>query len=192
LMPFITEAVWEALRAADGEVTGNDELLVTARWPAAGARDEGAEGEVEAVAELIRTIRNARLASAVPAGKRVALELLADEPERGERAEAARRYIQALARVEPFTVHAAGSISLPATGIVATPLGAAWLPLDDEQAAVGTPPDRVGREHLERGIARLEALLANRDFTSKAPAVVVDRERQRLRELEAELRQIGG
>ena len=192
LMPFITEAVWEALRAADGEVTGNDELLVTARWPAAGARDEGAEGEFEAVAELIRTIRNARLASAVPAGKRVALELLADEPELGERAEAARRYIQALARVEPFTVHAAGSISLPATGIVATPLGAAWLPLDDEQAAVGTPPDRVGREHLERGIARLEALLANRDFTSKAPAVVVDRERQRLRELEAELRQIGG
>ena len=63
---------------------------------------------------------------------------------------------------------------------------------DDEQAAVGTPPDRVEREHLERGIARLEALLANRDFTSKAPAVVVDRERQRLRELEAELRQIGG
>jgi len=45
---------------------------------------------------------------------------------------------------------------------------------------------------VRQSIARLEALLGNPDFTAKAPAEVVERERDRLRELEQALRQLGG
>ena len=48
------------------------------------------------------------------------------------------------------------------------------------------------QERLRQSIARLEGLLANADFTSKAPEAVVERERSRLREFEDALRQLGG
>ena len=62
----------------------------------------------------------------------------------------------------------------------------------EEPIAVGPEQRRVETERLEQSISRLRTLLANRDFTSKAPAAVVERERDRLRELEGELRQLGG
>ena len=56
VMPFVTEALWAALphRATDPG------LLIVARWPAAGERDEATEGQVEALIGLVGAIRNAR------------------------------------------------------------------------------------------------------------------------------------
>ena len=42
-------------------------------------------------------------------------------------------------------------------------------------------------ETLRRGVAGIEAKLANQDFLAKAPAAVVQRERQRLAQLQADL-----
>jgi len=190
IMPFITEAIWEALRTASGQVA-NDELLVTARWPQSGERDASAEKEFDALAHLVRAVRNARLESGVPAGKRVPLELLADGQQHAASVEGEARYVEALARVQPFTIHAPGRAMPPATGAIATLFGPAWFPSDDQG---DTGAQRRGNEQarLRQSIGRLEALLANADFTSKAPAAVVDRERSRLRELEDALRQLGG
>jgi valyl-tRNA synthetase len=46
--------------------------------------------------------------------------------------------------------------------------------------------------HLEAGIERLEKLLANGSFADRAPVEVVARERARLVELTAQLRQLRG
>jgi valyl-tRNA synthetase len=56
VMPFVTERLWSALphRAADPS------LLIVARWPIPGVRDEAVEDQVAAVIDLIRAIRNAR------------------------------------------------------------------------------------------------------------------------------------
>jgi valyl-tRNA synthetase len=74
-------------------------------------------------------------------------------------------------------------------GVVASSLGAAWYTADDEgpQAAARR---EAQAEHLRRGIERLRALLANPSFSSRAPGTVVERERARLAELEAQLRHL--
>ena len=190
IMPFITEAIWEALRTANGQVA-TDELLVTARWPQVGERDASAEKEFDALAHLVRAIRNARLESGVPAGKRVPLELLGDGPQQAARVQGEARYVEALARVQPFTIHPPGSATPPTTGAIATSFGPAWLQ-SDEQSDAGVQQRSNEQERLRQSIARLEGLLANADFTSKAPEAVVERERSRLREFEDALRQLGG
>ena len=64
-------------------------------------------------------------------------------------------------------------------------LGAAWM---ERQVAVDT-----GREaFLRQGIERLEALLANPRFVERAPAAVVQRERERLEELRSQLAGLTG
>ena len=65
VMPFVTEALWAAIphRASDPE------LLIVARWPGAGPRDEAIETEVEAVLGLIRGVRNARSEARLEPGR---------------------------------------------------------------------------------------------------------------------------
>jgi valyl-tRNA synthetase len=191
IMPFITEAIWESLRATDGAVTGDEELLIAARWPRDSGRDLEAEGEFDALAELIRSIRNARLTAGLPAGKRVPLELQAEDEPLAVRADRGRRYVEALARVQPMTIQAPGGSTAPATGVIPTPFGPAWLQSERPGGDTAVPRGN-DKERLEQAIARLKALLDNGEFTSKAPAAVVDHERSRLRELEGELRQLGG
>jgi len=73
-----------------------------------------------------------------------------------------------------------------------TPFGPAWLRSGEEEAGAATQHRQHEKERIEQSISRIQALLGNNDFTSKAPAEVVDRERNRLRELEGEMRQLGG
>jgi valyl-tRNA synthetase len=191
IMPFITEAIWESLRAADSDMTGPDELLVAARWPAPAERDEEAEREFGALQQTVRAVRNARLESGLPAGTRMPLELLADDAQAAVRAERDASSIEALARVRPFVVHAPGSTKPPTAGAIPTAYGPAWLRADESEGGAQRPRDGE-RERVQQSIARLKALLANTEFTAKAPAEVVERERKRLRELGEALRQLGG
>ncbi len=191
IMPLITEAIWDSLRAADPDVTGPGELLVAARWPSAGKRDRGADIEFGALQQTVRAVRNARLESGLPAGLRLPLELLADSVKAAARAEHEARSIEALARVRPLVVHAPGSTKPPDAGAIPTPFGPAWLQSDESDGDAQRP--RHGeRERLSQSIGRLTALLANGEFTGKAPAEVVERERARLGDLEEALRQLGG
>ena len=63
VMPFVTEALWAALphRATDPD------LLIVARWPGVGERDETAEAEIGALIDLVTEIRNARASAKLPA-----------------------------------------------------------------------------------------------------------------------------
>ena len=70
VMPFVTEALWQNLphRAADPD------LLIVARWPAPGERDERAESDVHALIELVggdpqRSRRGTRCSRHLAAGR---------------------------------------------------------------------------------------------------------------------------
>ena len=191
IMPFITEAIWESLRAADPDVTGPDELLVSARWPSPRERNQGAEAEFGALQQIVRAVRNARLESGVSAGTRTPLELLAQDERAMQRAQGEAPSIEALARVRPFTVLAPGSTKPPRAGAIPTPFGPAWLRTEEPDATAARLREGE-RARVAQSIARLKALLANSEFTGKAPAEVVERERARLGELEEALRQMGG
>jgi valyl-tRNA synthetase len=99
-------------------------------------------------------------------------------------------YLAALARVTPIEVRASGDDRDRPDRIASTAGAAAWIA---GGGVAGADPSRLAANeaHLRRGIERLEALLAG-DFARRAPAEVVERERARLADLQAELRLLTG
>ncbi len=179
VMPFITELLWEALphRATDPE------LLIVARWPGVGERDEAAEAEVGALVELVRAVRNARADAKLEPGAWLPLDVYV-EPELGHALEALRPAIERLARARPLRRHltredlhgtagAAGGLVViagPAEAVVGTGTAAA------DPAAAEADRARLEKElaDAERLLAAARARLANEAFTTKAPPAIVE------------------
>jgi valyl-tRNA synthetase len=191
LMPFVTEQAWSFLHEADPRATDGEPLLVSAAWHAGGRRDDASESAVDALVDLVRGLRHLRTETGVPAGEWRHLVVVAADDRAAATLEDGRRYLEALARGRPVEVLPAGSASARPAGVVTSSLGAAWYAADDEGPEAAARRDAQA-DHLRRGIERLRALLANSSFTERAPAAVVERERGRLAELEAQLRQLDG
>jgi len=196
VMPFVTEVLWAALPHRSDE----SPLLITARWPAPGERDEALESDVTEVLDLISAIRNARAEAGVDAGAwlpGVAIVPAADGTPESATAgvapvafEALRPAIERLARVRPLTVAVAGSAGQPVESALPVLAGRLQVILDlgGGRSSGSTTQDR-GR--LEREVADTEALLeaararlANPQFVERAPVAIVDRARARAAELE--------
>ncbi|HEX6128887.1 MAG TPA: valine--tRNA ligase [Candidatus Limnocylindria bacterium] len=190
LMPFVTEQAWSFLHEADPRATDGEPLLVSARWHAGGERNHDAEAAVGGLVELVRGLRNLRTETGMPPGEWRHLVVAAAEPHAQEVLATGGRYLEALARGRPVEVLPPGAAGDRPAGVVASPLGAAWYAADDS-GPEAVERRRAQAEHLRRGIDRLRALLANESFVARAPAEVVERERARLAELEAQLRQLG-
>jgi valyl-tRNA synthetase len=185
VMPFVTEEIWGVLPAASND---REELLMTTPWPAAGRRDPEAEAAFDALAEVVRAARTLRTEAGVPAGSVVALRVAPATAVAGEAIEAGRRWIEPLARVR---CEVAPSGAEAPERAAATALGAVWL--DADPAGGSAASGRADQaEDLRRNRDRLRALLADPAFTSKAPPAVVERERDRLADVEERLRQVGG
>ena len=189
VMPFVTEALWEALphRASDPE------LLIVARWPAPTGRDERTEAEVGAILDLVRGLRNARAESRVEAATWLPTEVVVP-PAMGPTFEALRPAVERLARARPLdrrlSREALGQGSGPTDGaltVIAGELEALAHRGADAADGSGRETERV---RLERDLAEARGWLdgarqrlANEAFTSKAPANVVEGARAREAEL---------
>jgi valyl-tRNA synthetase len=186
LMPFVTEEIWQALReAAPGAAA--QPLLIRAAWPTAAPRDADAEAAFDDLSALVRGVRNLRTEAATPAGSWVPLVVEPTDATAEAALESGAAYLEALARVRPIEVRGDGERP---TLVAASPLGAAWLGITDAAEPHGRERRATQLAELERNIERLRALLANEAFVARAPAAVVDRERERLAELEEERRQL--
>ena len=172
-MPFVTEAIWQYL-------PHRGEALIIARWPQAGAFDEEAEAHLAGFMELVRAIRNARSEYGVEPARRIAAIIVAGE--RASLLQAQAAALQFLARIDPqrleITVRLDDEPQKALTLVVGDytcylPL-AALVDLDKERARL-----RSEMEELAREIARVDKLLANSGFVTKAPAEVVQRERDK-------------
>jgi valyl-tRNA synthetase len=187
LMPFVTEEIWQALGEAAPDATDREALLIVAAWPRAGARDATAERAFEELASLVRGVRNLRTEAGIPAGAWVPLVVAPSDEAAAQAVSGANAYVESLARVRPISLRPDDGERPP---LVATsPLGAAWL----EAAPTDTAAtERRGAQlaEIERNIDRLRVLLANEAFVGRAPAEVVERERERLARLEEERRQL--
>ncbi|MEP6470158.1 MAG: class I tRNA ligase family protein, partial [Chloroflexota bacterium] len=190
IVPFVTEAIWEQLHGLDAGLTNGEPLLVSAAWPSAGERDEDSEAQMADLIELVRGVRNLRAEAKVPAGAWIPLLV---SPARGADSrglEAALRYLEPMARARPIQLRA-GEAPPPGASAIGSTFGAAWI--DTAAASGGADANREAREqHLRQGIGRLEALLADEQFAGRAPGAVVQRERDRLEELRAQLSSLTG
>ncbi|MCS7235584.1 MAG: valine--tRNA ligase [Armatimonadota bacterium] len=176
IMPFVTEAAWQAL-------PHEGESLMVAAWPQADPRwrDDGGEAQVARLQEVVREIRSLRADLRTPPQERVDVQLVAG-PERAS-LEAHRALVEFLARARVAFVEESQRPH-PAAGGVAGPVEV-WVPLDRAQADRLAQRAREELEEVERELERVRARLANPDFVQRAPAEVVEAERERLRQAEA-------
>ncbi len=175
VMPFITEALWQRLPNH-----APDALLAQATWPPSGAADDAAAlADFGAVQTLVTAIRTLRADYNVPPGQQIHVTLV-DASATIQRAVAAEAdSIRRLARVSQLDEHTgdvpAGARVVLADGtIVVVPLG--------DLVDIARECTRLRREldDLDRLIAAQEGKLANAQFVSRAPAVVVEKERDKL------------
>jgi valyl-tRNA synthetase len=181
-MPFITEELWQSLRERQRE--GKADSIMIAPYPTAdaGAFDADAEREMESVFEIVRSIRNARVESGVDPGKLIKAFIIAGESKPGLEAHA--EVIRTLARLHPLEIVSTAekvrlnrdeAKTLVLNGVeVVLPLEG-MIDTDAEKSRLQKESEAIKAE-----IGRIERLLTDVAFTKKAPAAVVDKERQKL------------
>jgi valyl-tRNA synthetase len=170
LMPFVTEEIYSYLpqRPADALVVHSfpevDDNLI----------DEGAEGEIGKAISLTRALRRWRQLAEVPVKQVLAARVDDEKP---------HDLVSRLAKVE-FSddggepMASVGGVELLETEGV------------DPKAVAARIDER--REKLRAEVKRGEGKLGNEGFVAKAPADVVDAEREKLAAYRAELEELGG
>ncbi|HTR98109.1 MAG TPA: class I tRNA ligase family protein, partial [Bacteroidota bacterium] len=182
VMPFVTEELWQALRARPAGAT-----IMRERIPAADPAliDTAVERQMAFVQGLIEAVRAIRSEMSIPPSADVTLTVTAGAAHPAGALRAYEGYMQRLARVTQVTIARAGERPpLAASAIVEgeelfVPL-AGLIDLDRERARLTKELERV--EGMLRGI---RAKLGSEAFTAKAPPDVVAREREKLASFEA-------
>ena len=160
---------------------GEDGLLAATLAPAAGAsaRDAEAEEQVGRAIAAVTALRGWRDRCEVRPGAVVPIRL----PDAGYEATGAT--IAALARVE-----LAGNGTEPVAGIAVPGGTIGVLPSPDVDLGAAERRLEGRRAELRGEIDRAERKLANDGFVAKAPAQVVDAERDKLARFKAELEEL--
>ena len=183
-MPFVSEELWQ-------NIPHDGETLALAAWPKAKRSwfDAEAERQVGFLQELVVSIRNLRVQAGLAPGRRVPVVLRGS----GEQLDAIERLspqIRTLARVDQLTLARDGS--RPAVAASAVVGGVeAFLPLEG-LIDVDSERSRLSREadKLLSDLENSRKKLRNQDFLSKARPEVVEKERQRLTQLEETLEKL--
>jgi len=179
LVPFVTEHLWDRIPWPEGEA--RPESLLIAPWPEAvpAFDDPEAERTMAAFQELVTTVRSLRKEYGVGEGAPVTLILAgADEPFR-QSLEGERGRLHQLARVAEMEFGETAGRGVGATAVlengteVFLPLEG-LVDLDRERERLGV---EIGR--LESQLEGVGRKLANESFVARAPAEVVEKERQK-------------
>jgi len=186
-MPFVTEAVWQALP----ETAREGPALIVGRWPVAEPAwiDEAVERQMAQLIALVQGIRAVRSEYSVEPSRRIAATFSAGSAEKFLASE--RDVLIALARLDQEQTIIVGATEplvqsasvVVGDAVVYLPL-AGMVDLEAERA-------RLGKElaSLESRIVASEERLGG-PFAARAPAGVVQREREKLEEMRAEAAQI--
>jgi valyl-tRNA synthetase len=178
-MPFITEEIWQRAAAIAG--LGGDTIMLQA-LPEASADNIDAEAmaDVEWLKGLILAVRNIRGEMNVPPGKSLDILLKNASAQDRQRLQDNQQFLTKLAKLSSVTVVEAGE---------ATPLSATQLmgeleilvpmaDLIDKTAELARLEKE--KQKLEKDVQRLQGKLSNEGFLAKAPANVVDKEKEKL------------
>ncbi len=187
LMPFLTEEIWRTLHAADDATT-----IQLSPWPAPAPsrRDAAAESQFAALVEIVTELRRFRSDHALPPSRKISVIAVAP-PARRALLTGALDGIRRLSGVDDWGFTDEVAIGGP-LGHVAVDGADLYVPLtglidlDEERARLQRELERARGE-----LARARGKLANDAFVSRAPADVVQAERDKLAEWNAVAERIG-
>ncbi len=182
-MPFITEEIWQAL-PHDGE------SIMISDWPeyCECLADAKVEQEMAGIMDAIKGIRNVRNEMNVPPSKKVKLYVVTKENTLFDEAGV---FFEKLAGASEIEVKA-DKTGLPENTVSVVTANAEFLLPMDELVDKEKEIERLTKEktRLEGEIKRVEGKLSNKGFTDKAPAAVVEEERQKGEKYKAMLEKI--
>ena len=191
MVPFITERLWETLgeivprRGLEQELPANS-LLTLAQWPESpsGWKNETLEAQINNVREIVTGLREVRARYQVTPSTKVPLQAKVTEKS-ADLIESCAGLICQMAGGESLEIITGGTRPRDAATCVIGEIEFLVLgvvDLEQEKAKLSKERDNlIGR------IAGTEKKLSNENFTSRAPAEVVEKERQNLESLRTQL-----
>ena len=179
LMPFITEEIWQTVAPLAGK---SGATIMLQPYPVADEKgvDSAANADIEWLKGVIVGVRNIRGEMNIPPGKALTLMLANGNEHDKARLDANTQFLKKLAKLDDIIWLAAGEEApVAATALVGElEILVPMADLIDKDAELA----RLGREveKLEKDVARIQGKLGNASFVDKAPAAVVEKEREKM------------
>jgi len=184
-MPFVTEEIWHILHPQDTSLT-------KAHWPKFPKQfvDKEAEKDMGTLVEIVSSIRNVRTHWNIDQAKKIDCLLSCPTKDKEQLVRANEQNIIALGKLNNLTIGT--QITKPkdsVAGVVESikffiPL-AGIIDVDKEKQRI-----KKQTEELTRATSSLAQRLKNKDFLKKAPKDVVEKEKNRLAELNTKLKEL--
>ena len=180
-MPFITEEIWQA-------IPNDSASIMIAKWPVYedSLNFSAEEKDFEKIMDAIKGIRNARAEKNVPPSRK-AVVYAATEHE--ELFRSCKAFFEKLASASDLQV--AADWSIDGAVQVVTNDARLFIPMED-LIDKDKELERLNREkaNCEKDIKMLSGKLSNEKFVSKAPANIVEQEREKLARAEEKMAKI--
>lgn len=179
LMPFITEEIWQKIKPLAG-ATGDTIML--SRYPKADESrvDKQALNDVAWLQAIILGVRNIRGEMKIADAQKIPVLIKNGSADDQQRLNANQQFLRKLAALESITwLSPEATAPMSATALVGQmEILVPMAGLIDKEAEVARLTKESAR--LEQDIAKTEGKLANAAFVDKAPAEVVEKERNRV------------
>ncbi len=182
-MPFITEEIWQALPH------GGESIMISAFPVYDGAlKNPEAADQMQMLMASIKGIRNIRSERNVPPSKKCTVYIVTAQTDVFEKGVA---FYTKLASADRVVIQKDKS-GIPENAVSVVSPGAELLLPFDELVDKEKELERLNKEkkRLEGEIKRVEGKLSNKGFTEKAPAAVVEEERQKGEKYKAMLKTV--
>ena len=174
-MPFITEEIYRNL-------TGEESIMISA-WPEFKAEwsFQKEEAEVELIKEAVRSIRNVRSSMNVPPSKKAHVIVVSEKPQVREVFEGSKAFFGTLSYASQVTVQEDKSGIGDDAVSALIPDAAVYMPFA-ELVDLEKEIERLKKEEerLTKELARVNGMLSNEKFISKAPQSKIDEEKEKL------------
>ncbi len=189
IMPFITEELWHSVAPLAG-IKGDTIMQQPFPVSSDALKDADAEAELQWVKNFIMGIRRIRSESDIAPGKPLPVILQNASEQDKQRYEANESFIFTLAKLESISflsndeVAPESSTALVGEMKILIPLAG----LIDKDAELTRLSKEIGK--LEDNLGKSNAKLGNPGFVDKAPEAVVNKERERIAEMESALEKL--
>src|SRR5690554_95050 len=188
IMPFITEEIWQRIKGLAGK---EGPTLMLQPWPVADllAIDAEAEADIAWVKTFMLGVRQIRGEMNISPGKPVPVLLKGGNADDQRRLNDNRQFLMSLAKLESLEWFDGDKAPMSATQLVGemevlVPMAG----LIDKGAELKRLDKEL--ERLNKEIGRLEGKLNNEKFTAKAPAEVVEKEKEKLKDAQGSLQRL--
>ena len=175
MAPFVSEELWRKL-------FNGREMLITATWPELDHDlvDQEAKSEIDWLIKMVGGIRAARSELNVPAGAKLPLEVHGANDSTIVRLDRHEDAIRRLARLHGIEF---GNGHVKSNSLQVIVDETTFAMAVDDVVDLGEERNRLQREikKVELDISKIEGKLANQKFLARAPADVVDEQRERKR-----------